>query len=64
MLDVKVLGPGCQKCRRVEQMAMDGLEVLLGENPNQEVSLEHIDDLLEIEQYPILFTPALIVNEK
>ena len=64
MLDVKVLGPGCQKCRQVEQLAMDGLEVLLGENPGLEVSLEHIEDLLEIEQYSIFFTPALVVNEK
>ena len=64
MLDVKVLGPGCRKCRQVEQMAVDGLEVLLGENPNLEVTLEHIEDLLEIEQYSILFTPALVVNEK
>ncbi len=64
MLDIKVLGPGCQKCYQMEQMAMDGLEALLDENPSLEVSLEHIEDLLAIEQYSIFFTPALVVNEK
>jgi len=64
MLSVKVLGPGCRNCQLVEQVAMSGLEALLSENPNLEVTLEHIDDILEIEQYPILFTPGLVVNEK
>lgn len=64
MLNIKVLGPGCRKCQLVEQMAAAGLEELLSENPNLEATLEHITDLLEIEQYPVLSTPALVVNEK
>ena len=64
MLDIKVLGPGCRNCQLVEQVAMSGLEVLLKETPALEVTLEHIEDMLEIEQYPILFTPGLVVNEK
>ena len=64
MLIVKVLGPGCRNCQLVEQQAIAGLEVLLSENPDLEVTLEHIEDMLEIEQYPLLFTPGLVVNEK
>jgi len=64
MLNVKVLGPGCAKCYAVERAAAAGLEVLATENPDLEATLEHIDDILEIEQYPVLFTPALVVNEK
>jgi len=64
MLNIKVLGPGCSKCYALEQAAAAGLEEIIKEFPNLEASLEHIEDILEIEQYPILFTPALVVNEK
>lgn len=64
MLNIKVLGPGCSKCYAVERAAIAGLEALGKENPELEVTFEHIEDILEIEQYPILFTPALVVNEK
>lgn len=64
MLQIKVLGPGCAKCYAVERAAAAGLEELAKENPDLEATLEHIEDILEIEQYPILFTPALVVNER
>lgn len=64
MLNVKVLGPGCAKCYAVERAAAAGLEAMLTENPNLEATMVHIEDMLEIEQYPILFTPALVVNER
>lgn len=64
MLNIKILGPGCAKCYAVERAAAAGLEALLRENPDLQATLVHIEDLLEIEQYPILFTPGLVVNEK
>ncbi len=64
MLNIKVLGPGCSKCYALEQVAAAALEEMAKEFPDLEATLEHIEDLLEIEQYPILFTPALVVNEK
>lgn len=64
MLNIKILGPGCPKCYAVERVAAAGLEELLRENPDVEATLVHIDDWLAIEQYPILFTPALVINEK
>ncbi len=64
MLDVKVLGPGCAKCYALERAARGALEQLLQEQPSLNVRFEHIEDLLAIEQYPVLFTPALVVNEK
>ncbi|MCX8025827.1 MAG: thioredoxin family protein [Thermanaerothrix sp.] len=62
MLDVKVLGPGCAKCYALERAARGALEQLLQEQPGLNVRFEHVDDLLAIEQYPVLFTPALVVN--
>jgi len=64
MLNIKVLGPGCAKCYSLERTAAAALETMLAENPDLEATLEHIEDMLEIEQYPVLFTPALVVNEK
>jgi len=64
MLNIKILGPGCANCYAVERAAAAGLEVLAKDYPDLEATLVHIEDILEIEQYPILFTPALIVNEK
>lgn len=64
MLNVKVLGPGCAKCYSLERNAAAALEALLREHPDLQVSLEHIEDVLAIEQYPVLFTPALVINEQ
>lgn len=64
MLNIKVLGPGCAKCYSLERTAAAALEAMLAENPDLEATLEHIEDMLEIERYPVLFTPALVINEK
>lgn len=64
MLSIKILGPGCYNCIAVEQMAAAGLEALLEERPNLEATLQHIEDPLEYQKYPLLFTPGLVVNEK
>ncbi len=64
MLNIKILGSGCAKCYVVEKAAAAGLEALLREKPELEATLVHVQDLQEIEKYPILFTPSLVVNEK
>lgn len=64
MLNIKVLGPGCAKCYSLERAAAAALEAMLNESPDLEATLEHIEDMLEIERYPVLFTPALVINEK
>ena len=64
MLSIKILGPGCYNCYAVEQMAAAGLEALLEQRPDLEATLQHIEDPLEYQKYPILFTPGLVVNEK
>ncbi len=63
-LHIKVLGSGCEACKRVEQQAIAALEVLAGETPNLEATVQHVTQPEEIRKYPILFTPGLVVNEK
>ncbi len=56
-LDVKILGPGCPNCDKLEQMVYkvmaDG--VIVG-------SVEHVRDLKEIASYGLVVTPALMIN--
>lgn len=64
MLNIKVLGPGCYNCYILEETVVRGLEQLAERYPDLEVTLQHVDDPAEIFQYPILFTPGLVINEK
>lgn len=64
MIKLKILGPGCRSCEMLEQMAAAGLMDVLDENPDLEATIVHIDDLDAILQYPVLVTPALVINEK
>jgi len=64
VLSVKVLGPGCAKCYSLERATRAALEQLLSEKPDLEATLIHVENLEEISRYPVLFTPALVVNEE
>ena len=56
-LVVKILGPGCPSCDRLEQTVM----AVLGEL-NLPAAIEHVRDLKEINALGVFGTPALIIN--
>jgi small redox-active disulfide protein 2 len=56
-LSIKILGPGCPTCERLEQTVM---EVLAGLGLPAEV--EHIRDMKEITALGVFGTPALLIN--
>lgn len=60
MLTIKVLGPGCPNCQKVEAHTRQALAAL---DPQPEYELVKVTDPLEISQY-ILATPGLVINEK
>jgi len=64
MLNVKVLGAGCEACDWVEQQTVAALERLAEEDPSLEATIQHVQDYGEIMKYSVMFTPALVVNEK
>ena len=59
MLNIKVLGPGCENCHKVEAIARQAVAQM-----GVEAHIEKITDRAEITKYPILSTPGLVVNEK
>ena len=64
MLNIKVLGAGCEVCDWVEQQTVAALERLAEEDPSLEATIQHVQDYGEIMKYSVMFTPALVVNEK
>jgi hypothetical protein len=64
MLAIKILGPGCFNCLAVEEAVVLRLEQLSERYPDLEITLQHVQDPVEIRQYPIFATPGLVINEK
>lgn len=58
-MEIKILGPGCPKCKTLEKMTK---EVIEKEGINADVS--KVEDIMAIMNYGVMSTPALVVNEK
>ncbi len=58
-MEIKILGPGCSKCQTLYKNTEKACQEL-GIN----AMITKVKDLNEIMEYPILITPALVVNEK
>lgn len=56
-MEVKVLGPGCAKCKTTFQV----IEKVIKEN-NLDVKLTKVDDIMEMMSYNIITTPAVVVD--
>jgi small redox-active disulfide protein 2 len=59
MLTVKVLGSGCENCKKVEGIARRVINMM-----GMEAEVIKVTDWGEIKKYPILGTPGLVINEK
>jgi len=56
---IKILGSGCAKCNRLEQLAREAVAEL-----GIDAEFEHVRDMEAIMAYPIMTTPALVVDEE
>lgn len=59
MLMIKVLGPGCENCQKVNDVAHQAAA-----NFGVEAQFEKLTSYEDIHKYPILSTPGLVINEK
>lgn len=57
MLDIKVLGPGCTNCAKLEQLCKE----IVDEN-HLDARIEKITDYKRFADFGVLLTPGLVVN--
>lgn len=55
---IKVLGPGCAKCKTTYNNALEAVR-----QTGIEADVEKIEDLQEMLKYNVLTTPVLIIDE-
>ncbi len=58
-MEIKILGSGCAKCKRLEELAREAVSEL-----SLQASIAHVTDMNAIMAYPILSTPGLVINEQ
>ncbi|MDN5293222.1 MAG: hypothetical protein PWQ91_1547 [Eubacteriales bacterium] len=56
-MEIKVLGPGCANCNRLEQLVFDVLAEM-----NIDANVTKVTDMKEIISYGVMSTPALVIN--
>ena len=55
---IKILGSGCAKCNRLEQLTREAVGEL-----GIDATFEHVKEMDKIMAYPIMTTPALVIDE-
>ena len=58
-MNIKVLGSGCVKCKKL----FANVEIALKES-QVEATLEKVEDINKIIDYGVMMTPGLVINEK
>lgn len=59
MKQIKVLGPGCPKCKTTYNNVLEALKVT-----NIEATVVKVEDIEEMMKYNVLTTPVLVINEE
>jgi small redox-active disulfide protein 2 len=59
MITIKVLGPGCMNCEKVEQNTRNAVTYM-----GLEAEISKVTDREVMQKYGLLATPGLVINEK
>ncbi len=54
-MDIKVLGPGCAKCKKTEEIVKQAVA-----EAGAAATVEKVTDLMEIARYGVFATPAVV----
>lgn len=58
-MKIKVLGPGCPKCRQTEQVVKEAVA-----EAGVVAEIEKVTDIVEIASYGVFGTPAVLVDDE
>lgn len=56
-MDIKVLGPGCPKCKQVEEIVSQVIDETGGD-----IKFEKVTDIMKIAEYGVMTTPAIVID--
>ncbi|MGC9373962.1 MAG: thioredoxin family protein [Bacteroidales bacterium] len=57
-MEIKVLGTGCPKCKKLEKITRDVVAEM-----NMDANISKVEDITQIMEYGVMMTPALVINE-
>jgi len=57
MKSIKILGRGCSKCERLEELVIEAAEEL-----GIDCEIEKVSDMNEMSKYGVMLTPAMVVD--
>lgn len=58
-MEIKILGPGCAKCKSLEQMTQEVVR-----KNGIDATITKVEDIMEIIKFNIMTTPALVIDGK
>jgi small redox-active disulfide protein 2 len=58
-MDIKILGPGCPKCKALEMLTREVVE-----QNGIGATVTKVEDIVAIMNYGVMSTPALVIDEK
>ncbi len=56
-MDIKVLGPGCAKCKKTAQLIQK-----IVEESGSNATVEKVTDMMEIASYGVFGTPSVVID--
>lgn len=58
-MEIKILGPGCPKCKTLDQLTREVVE-----QNGIDATVVKVEDIVAIMNYGVMSTPALVIDEK
>lgn len=58
-MEIKILGPGCPKCKSLEKATREVVE-----KNNIDATITKVEDIMDIMAFGVMSTPALVVDGK
>jgi small redox-active disulfide protein 2 len=58
-MEIKILGPGCPKCKTLEKVTREAVA-----ESGITATIDKVEDIVKIMEYRVMHTPGLVINGK